>query len=183
MNRPLVLACLLPLATTTGCASGATAAGMTVTPAELVAPANAEARAAYRVGAVGGGEETNPLWTSQVGSNEFREALVASLRAAGLLGDGQARYELKAMLMELKQPFLGFDMTVTATVQYAVTDATTGQVVLSEQVVTPHTATVGDAFVGATRLKLANEGAVRKNIAELVKRLGAARLPGPVGVN
>jgi hypothetical protein len=183
MNRLLAFACLALLLAASGCAAGATAAGMTVTKAELVAPANAATRAAYRLGAVGGGEETNPLWTSQVGSNEFKEALVASLRAAGLLGDGQARYELKAMLVELKQPFIGLDMTVTATVQYAVTDTTTGQVVLSEKVVTPHTATMGDAFVGATRLKLANEGAVRKNIAEVVKKLGAAQLPGQLGVN
>ena len=49
--------------------------------------------------------------------------------------------------------------------------------VWTEQVVTPFTATMGDAFVGSTRLKLANEGAVRKNIAQLVAKLGAAALP------
>jgi hypothetical protein len=100
-----------------------------------------------------------------------------------MLAEGQARYTLVASLVSLQQPALGFDMTVTATVQYALTDNTTGTVVWHEAVATPHTATVSDAFVGGTRLRLANEGAVRKNIARLIERLGAAPLPGPVNVN
>jgi hypothetical protein len=183
MSRLLAASLLLASIALSGCASGATAAGMTVTQAELVAPANPTARGAFRLGPVGGGEETNPLWTSQVSNEQFKEALVASLKLAGLLGDGAARYELTGLLVELAQPFIGLDMTVTATVQYSVTDATTGAVIWSEKLVTPHTATMGDAFVGMTRLKLANEGAVRKNIAQLVQRLGSAALPGPVGVN
>lgn len=184
LPRLLAAASLLAaFSTLSGCAAGASAAGMTVTPAELVQPTNPAMKGAVGVGAVGGGEETNPAWTSQVSNAEFQAALTASLKAAGLLAAGPARYSLKAALVKLDQPFVGLDMTVTATVQYAVTDTTTGKVVWSESVVTPHTATMGDAFVGATRLKLANEGAVRKNIAQLVAKLGAAPLPGPVGVN
>jgi hypothetical protein len=156
---------------------------MTVTPAELVQPRNPAMKGAVAVGAVGGGKETNPAWTSQVSNAEFQAALTASLKLAGLLAEGPARYSLKSALVKLDQPFIGLDMTVTATVQYAVTDTTTDAVVWSESVVTPHTATMGDAFVGATRLKLANEGAVRKNIAQLVEKLGAAQLKGPMGVN
>ena len=125
----------------------------------------------------------NAMWTSQVGDREFRAALVESLRLAGLLAEGPAPYTLKAMLVSLQQPMFGLDMTVTATVQYAVTDAKTGAVVWQEAVATPHTATVGDAFAGTTRLRLANEGAMRKNIAVVVEKLGAKALPGPMGVN
>jgi hypothetical protein len=167
----------------TGCAAGAAAAGMTITPAELVKPTNQAALHAVGVAGVAGGTETNPAWTSQVSDAEFKAALIESLRLAGLLADGPARYTLKASLVSLQQPMFGLDMTVTASVHYEVTDARTGAVVWQEGVLTPHTATVGDAFVGVTRLKLANEGAVRKNIAKLVEQLGGSALPGPVGVN
>ncbi|MEM7445696.1 MAG: hypothetical protein AAF414_20410 [Pseudomonadota bacterium] len=41
---------------------------------------------------VGCGQETNPLWTSEVGNAEFREALLVSLQNAGLaaVGDGRS---------------------------------------------------------------------------------------------
>jgi hypothetical protein len=178
---------LLPLlalsAALSGCAAGASAAGMTLTPAEAVKPSNPRMAKAVGVEVVGGGEETNPMWSPQVSNAEFRQALLDSLKLAGLLAEGTARYSLKVLLMKLEQPLFGFDMTVTATVQYVVTDTTSGGVVWTEVVATPHTATVGDAFVGVTRLKLANEGALRKNIGQLVQKLGAAPLPGPLGVN
>lgn len=178
------LAAVLVLAgALSGCASGASAAGMTITMAELVKPANPAVERAFAVGAVGGGSETNPLWTSQVDDRTFREALTASLRLAGLLAEGGSRYTLKAALISLEQPLFGFDMTVTATVRYVVTDTAGGAEVWQETVATPFTATIGDAFMGPTRLKLANEGSMRKNIARVVERIGAAPLPGPVGVN
>lgn len=178
----VLLAAVLSLAAS-GCATGATAAGMTITPMELVKPTNQAALRAVGVAGVAGGTETNPAWTSQVSDTEFKAALVESLRLAGLLAEGPARYALKASLVSLQQPMFGLDMTVTANVHYEVTDTRTGAVVWQEGVVLPYTATVGDAFVGSTRLRLANEGAVRKNIARLVEKLGGSALPGPVGVN
>ena len=178
----LVPATLLALALT-GCAAGATAAGMTVTPQELVKPTNPATQHAVEVAGVAGGTETNPAWTSQVSDTEFKAALVESLRLAGLLAEGPARYQLKASLVSLQQPMFGLDMTVTASVHYEVVDARTGAVVWQEGVLTPYTATVGDAFVGVTRLKLANEGAIRKNIAKVVEKLGGSALPGPMAVN
>jgi hypothetical protein len=178
-----LLSVLVLAATLTGCAAGATAAGMTLKPEEAVKPANPRMAGTVGVEVVGGGEETNPLWSSQVSNDEFKQALLASLKLAGLLADGPARYSLKVALVKLDQPTFGFDMTVTATVQYAVTDAASGAAVWSEKIETRHTATVGEAFAGVTRLKLANEGAVRKNIAQLVQKLGAAPLPGALGVN
>ena len=178
-----LLALVLAATVLSGCAAGATAAGMTLKPEEAVKPANPRMAGTVGVEVVGGGEETNPLWASQVSNAELHDAIVASLKMAGLLADGPARYSLKAAIVKLDQPLFGLDMTVTATVQYALSDATTGKVVWSEAITTPHTATMGDAFAGVTRLKLANEGAVRKNIAQLVQKLGAAPLPGPLAVN
>jgi hypothetical protein len=165
-----------------GCASGATAAGMTIQPADLTRPANPSLGSTLGVGGVTGGSETNPMWTSQVGNGEFQQALVASLRAAGLYAESNPRYLLRANLVSLEQPFLGFDMRVTSTVEYEVVDAASGASLLKDKVVAPYTATVSDAFVGSKRLQLANERSVRKNIAALIDLLNARGLQGPISL-
>ena len=71
---------------------------------------------------------------------------------------------------------MGFDMTVTATVRYSLIERISGREVFSRSIPTPYTAKMGDAFVGSERLKLANEGAVRKNIEELIAELLRLRI-------
>lgn len=179
-SRSLLLVCAAALLS--ACAQGATAKGMTLTSADLGAPPSPALAGAVEVAEVGGGRETSPLWTSQIDDASFREALVESLRLAGLLSEGGgAPLALHARLVKLEQPFMGFDMTVTSIVHYTVKDARTGAVLIDEDVAAAHTATMGDAFVGATRLKLANEGSARKNIAALVQRLKAIQVVAPAG--
>ncbi|MDP2377557.1 hypothetical protein [Reyranella sp.] len=141
--------------------------------------------ASYRdtlvVAPVTGGKETSPLWTSQVGNAEFQEALTRSLIAtklasANILANPSAangRYRLEAVLQNLQQPLMGFDLTVTATVAYKLTEIATGTVVYESTLVTPATATVGDAVIAVERLKLANEKAIRANLTKLVGELFA----------
>lgn len=159
-----------------GCASGATAQGMTVKAADLKTPAGPEVAKSVTVGVVTGGEKTDAMWgVSQIDNPAFKRALVSSLRKAGLLSDdSHAKYVVTAELIALKQPFFGMDMKVTSRIRYTLKDMATGAVVLDEEVIAPYTATVGDAFVGAQRLRLANEGSARKSIATLIEKLEAA---------
>jgi hypothetical protein len=175
---PIAVAALL----LAGCASGAAATKMTVAPSEIVKPTNTALIKAINVTEVGGGSETNAAWMSRVGTPEFKAALIESLRLAGMLAEGQGRYNLKAELLALDQPMIGLDMTVTAVVHYVLTDASTGAIVWQDAVKTPYTASMGDAFIGSKRLQIANEGAARKNIAALIERLGAAQLSGVVAL-
>lgn len=155
-----------------GCATGANTQGMTY----QKAVASQALQGQLSVAPVTGGKQTNPMWTSQVSSEAFEGALKASLLQAGMLGQaGQAPLTLEANLISLKQPLFGLDMTVTATVGYQVKDAS-GKAVLVETIVTPYTATVGDAFAAIKRLRLANEGAIRKNIETLIGKLEALKL-------
>jgi hypothetical protein len=174
---PLCAALLLASA----CAEGASARGMTVTAADLKGPASPDVAGAVAVGQVSGGKETNPAWKSNIGDAQFREALVESLRATGLLSDRpDAPLSVQATLVSVDQPFLGFDMKVTSVVRYTVRETRSGTVVIDEPITAEHTATVSDAFYGPSRLKLANEGSARKNIAALVDRLNAVRkTPAP----
>lgn len=130
---------------------------------------------------VTGGKETNPMWKSNVGSAEFSEALDGSLRAAGLLAPSRqgGLYTLTAHLENLDQPaFGGFNMTVSAFVRYTVVERKTGKTVFNRTISPPYTATMGDAVLGVTRLKLANEGAVRTNISQLIDELLALKIEG-----
>lgn len=162
-----LLAILAAAVNLQGCASGASMQGMTYEKAA----ASVVMQGQVAVAPVKGGKDTNPMWVSQVSSEAFEGALKASLLKAGMLSQaGQAPLTLEANLVSLKQPMFGLDMTVTATVAYQLKDAN-GKVLMLETIATPYTATVGDAFVAVKRLRLANEGAIRKNIETLIGKL------------
>src|SRR3954471_23304445 len=81
-------------------------------------------RKAVAVRDVTGGKDTNPMWVSQVGTSEFEGALQESLKAVGLFNENRAgaAYAVIADLAKLDQPFIGLDLTVTASVNYKVVD-------------------------------------------------------------
>jgi len=167
------------LAGLAACASGARTGAMTasVAPDQIVGDTS-PVKKAIAVGIVTGGDDTNPLWTSQVSNANFKTALEDSLALSVLKGDAGAPYTLNAKLVSLHQPFAGFDMTVTSTVEYSLLAAGKPAPVMQETVVTPYTANFGEAFVAGERLRLANEGAMRENIKEAIARLIKAGQPG-----
>ncbi|MEO4047890.1 hypothetical protein AAFN46_12470 [Pseudomonas sp. CAU 1711] len=162
----------------TGCASSAKIEGMTV--GESQARGNtysASLQDNLQVGEVKGGQETNPMWTSEIGGAEFQGALKQSLDNAGLLSDnGDAPYVLTANLVRVDQPLFGLDFEVTSSVEYVLVDKASGKELFRETLRTPYTAGVGDAFIAVKRLRLANEGSARENISALLKRLSALNI-------
>ena len=120
-----------------------------------------------------GGEETNPLWMSKIGNDEFRGALENSLLAARLLEriKGKGQYSLEAKLMSVDQPYLGASLTVTTNVRYILKDVKADKIIFEENILAPYTATTSDAFIAVVRLRLANEGSARENIKRLIERL------------
>lgn len=170
---PIAIAILL-----TGCAAPARIDQMTATVSPVQRVQQTPLRVNVAVRDVTGGKETNPMWVSNVGSSEFEQALEASLRDAGLLAPGKqaGKYMLVAHLENLEQPFGGFDMTVTATVSYSLVERATGKEVLNRRVSLPYTASFNSAFVGTERLRIANEGAVKVNIAKLIDELFALKI-------
>ena len=138
---------------------------------ETIITDSSKLRENVTVGDIGGGKETNPLWVSNVSSEDFSEALRQSLSAHAMLATESNNYRLDAELVKLKQPLFGMDMTVTSTVDYTLTDVNTGEVVLQKTVEHAYTAKLGDAFVAVKRLQLANEGSIKGNISELIKEM------------
>ena len=162
----------------TGCATPARMEQMVapVQPAQRVV--KTPLRDNVAVTEVTGGKETNPMCMSNVSSGEFERALETSLRDVGLLSNGKqaGKYVLVANMEKLDQPFIGISMTVTASVQYTVIDRASRKEIFSRTIAIPYTASFGDAFLGTERLKMANEGAIRVNIAALINELFSLKL-------
>ncbi len=157
-----------------GCATPADPKAMVVSapaPTAAAKPFPSQLLHAMCVRNVTGGEATNPMWASKVDDAAFKQALSSSIDTVGLsAGAGTCTYPIDANLLGLSQPTFGFDITVTAHVNYKVYEPT-GEPLLLQTVDSPFTATVSDAFVGVKRLQIANEGAIRTSIETLLSKL------------
>jgi hypothetical protein len=115
-----------------------------------------------------------------VSNEDFQSALMDSLRNHGLLAEGNApRYILYAHLLDVHQPLIGLDMTVSATVNYELADAVNGQPTRETTIATDFTSPFGDAFSADERTRLANEGAIRENIRQFLVWLSHRPPPQP----
>jgi hypothetical protein len=166
---------ILALSALAACSQPARVSQMAVP--NMLAPivaANSELLGAMSVGDVSGGKATNPLWTSQVDNPQFKEALERSLEFNGLLASPgtNPRLVVSATLVELKQPFIGLDFTVTPKVVYRVVQPNGEVELLREELVTPYTADFSSSFIAVERLRLANEGAIRESIKRFLVRFG-----------
>jgi hypothetical protein len=113
---------------------------------------------------------------SQISDADFREALRQSILKSALfsqvLDDNSGRYRLGAYIGALTQPLMGMSLTVDLEVSYTLVDSTTGKAVWQQSIATSYTATGSDSIVAATRLRLANEAAARKNIEAAIAAMG-----------
>ncbi len=171
MKRTLKLAFLVFVAAFAGgCASGAMS--MNMVPKDLTV-AN---RHPYSVMVkVEGGRETSAGWASQISSPDLQSAIVESLMTYGVfktvLTEGTTDCKLEVAILDLQQPMFGLNVTVTIETAWKLTNLRDGRTLMSENFTNSYTATVGDAFAGVKRLRLANEGAARENIRDALKKM------------
>lgn len=122
------------------------------------------------IGAVTGGQATNPLLTSKVSSAAFSVALQHSLMVAGLLNDG-GRFLLSADIREASSPMAGVTMRATMRVEYTLSREENQEVVMQKAITSTGTATPKDAFLAATRQRIAMERSARNNVEALLETL------------
>ncbi len=172
--------CLALLVALGACASGAVPGAM-VPPVgqDTIIAESSRLRQAVAVGTVDGGKDTNPLWTSQVSSEAFAQALRQSLATHAMLAIAGGTYRLDASLLELKQPLAGFDLEVTARVRYRLTRISDGGAVYETEITNAFAAAFSSAYLGVERLRLANEGAVRENIRRFLAAVIAEETRNP----
>jgi hypothetical protein len=125
---------------------------------------------------VTGGRATSSTYVSEISDADFREALKQSILKSALFSqvmeDNSGRYRLGAYIGALTQPLIGLSLKVDLEVSYTLVDSTTGKTVWQQSIATSYTATTSDSIVLVTRLRLANEGAARKNIEAAIVAMG-----------
>jgi hypothetical protein len=167
----LVLMAVATCFAISGCASNATASRMAYIPQTqtIQKPHNRAFINNITVGAVDGGKETNPLWTSKVNNSGLKSALEESLQKANLYAStDKAKYMLNATLNKLDQPMIGFNLTVKSNIHYNLIDNNTKQVVYNKNVDSSYTASLVETPYAVARLKKANEGSIRANIEKFM---------------
>lgn len=139
-------------------------------------PARATAPGAVSVLVTGGGE-TTALDGPNIANADFKAAIETSLlqaRAFERVAVGaDARYQLNANIVSLSKPLFGASFTVELEVGWSLLDTRSGQMLLRKGITASGTATMAEAFVGATRLRLAVEAAARANIEQMLRELPA----------
>lgn len=172
--RLLALATAVLLA---ACAAPAQRANMEVGAPPVQARAN-DHTVAVRVS---GGDQPDNADFAGIPNDEFKAAIEASLKRAGAFGNvlsspAGAGYVLNASIVGVRRPAMGFSFTVDMEVAWTLTRQRDGAALLRKAITSTHTATTSEAFAAVTRLRLAVEGAARKNIESLLKQLAAVEL-------
>ena len=167
MKHLLAVIAALALAS---CASSAQIGGMVAVPSSQL-DANSQLQSAVSLGNILGGQGTQGLRASEVSSLAFEEALRQSLAAQGILAQDEARFRLDAQLEGIVHPLFGYNMTVTSTVNYTLTEIATSSVVFQQEISESDTAALAVAFSGEDRLRLALEGSIKANITSFIELL------------
>ena len=125
---------------------------------------------------VSGGKDVSILSIPYISNADFQESLVRTLANAKLASASNGRFRLDATL-QLDQPFIAVNTTVTAKIAYRLTEVATGSVVYERLLATEGTVTYFEVPSGPERMRYANWRAVRANFRLLVGDLYA--LPEP----
>ena len=160
-----------------GCASASTAAGMTTAVATPAAAKHSQSVVVQ----VTGGSESNSMGASQISSADFASAIQTSIAQSGLFAKlapaADADYEIDVHIVRLTQPTFGLSFTVTMEADWSLVLRSQKKTVWEKAITSTFTATVSDAFAGVKRLRLANEGAAKKNIEDAITQISALTLP------
>lgn len=164
--RPLLLLATVALSLAMGgCAAPANRAAMT--PSDMVISKHFPYSLSV---SSGGGSETGTMDSSNIADADFKAAIEEAVRNSKLFtsiiqGSG-GDYELNVRVTSLSKPLFGTTFTVQMEAAWSLTRVADRNVMLRKAVQSSGTATMGDAFAGVTRLRLAVEAAARDNISQ-----------------
>lgn len=146
-----------------GCASSANREGMTAQ--NLQINKHHEHSVAVKTS---GGNETGAMDSSNITDEDFKGAIEESIKQSkvfkSLIQGKDSDYELAVSIVQLDKPVFGLTFTVNLEAAWVLMKQSDRSVVMKKSIKSSHSATFGDAAVGITRLRLAVEGAAKKNI-------------------
>jgi len=127
-----------------------------------------------------GGTETSAIGKPQVSDVELQQAVTAAINQTKTFSrvvDGKnGDYILTVNVFSISQPSFGFSFTVGVEMGWTLTRADNSTKIWQEAIKSEHTVGATEAFVGATRLKLATEGAIRNNVKQGLVKISALSL-------
>lgn len=169
MRRPISRSALLVVTalvlTLAGCAAPAGRAAMTPTALAI------GKHYPYSLGVqVSGGAETGAMDSSNIADAELKaaieQAVVQHQLFKSIVQGAGGDYELSVRVTSLSKPVFGTTFTVQMETGWSLAKVADRSVVMRKSVKSTGTATMGDAFAGVTRLRLAVEAAARDNISQ-----------------
>jgi hypothetical protein len=115
-----------------------------------------------------------------IADEDFTQALVSSIETSGLfrtvLRDASGKYQLQATFVQLDEQIFGLDMTASMEVNYVLASTTPKKVLWEKGISTTHTTAFGESLISATRLRLATEGAARRNVEQAIQEISKLQL-------
>lgn len=125
-----------------------------------------------------GGAETGNMDSSNIGNADLKAAVEESIKKSRLFSEvvngRPGDYDLGVQVIQLNKPMLGFSFTVEMEAGWTLVRASDKKVLLRRVLKSTHTTGAGEAFAGVTRLRMAVEGAARKNIEQGLAAIAAA---------
>lgn len=159
----------------TGCASQAEKKAM-VTPTLQVAK-KSDGTVSVKTA---GGAETTSADSTNISDENFKAAIEESISKnrifKSVVQGRSSDYELLVSITRLEKPVFGLSFTVTLETTWVLVKRSDASIVMKRNITSSHTATFGDATAGVKRMRLAVEGAARKNIESGLLEIGSHAL-------
>lgn len=159
----------------TGCASPATREAMSAQNLTLAKKHPYDVSVNTR-----GGNETSAMDSSNISDADLKAAIESSIAESKLfksvIQEKGGDYELSVTVTQMSKPIIGASFTVDLETGWSLVKTSDQSVAMRKVIKSSHTATMGDSLLGAARLRMAVEGAARKNIAEGLAAISALDL-------
>jgi uncharacterized protein YcfL len=127
-----------------------------------------------------GGAETSATSGSNISDAELKASIedivIQSKVFKSIVQGAGGDYELSVRVVSLSKPLFGATFTVEMEAAWSLTKQADRSVLMRKSVKSSGKATMGEAFVGANRLRMAVENAARDNISQGLMAVGELKL-------
>ncbi|MGB5964486.1 MAG: hypothetical protein WBG65_03020 [Sulfurimonadaceae bacterium] len=94
----------------------------------------------------------------------IEESILENKLFEQVVHESKENYLLEVAVVSMDKPSMGFTMTVSMEATWLLKDLSNNKIIMRKVIHSSSTKTVGDAFVGVERIKIAIEGAIHENI-------------------
>lgn len=129
---------------------------------------------------VAGGQGTSAFGKSSVSDTDLKIAIEGTILKTKafkqLVKVGDADYELSVSVITVNQPNMGFSFTVKTDLGWQLRKIRDDKILWRKVINSEHTTGAGEAFAGVARLRMATEGAIKRNIELALKEIATLEL-------